>query len=116
MIKITTLMIALALFVSATAFANEKGCYMGGKEGFAEKRVERLTEKLSLSDAQAAQIKSIFDSKKEKMIALKNETNDQVAAVLTPEQKEKFEAMKKEFKEKRKGHKGNYKEAGEKRA
>ncbi len=109
-------MIALAIFISAPAFANEKGCCMGGKGGFAEKKVERLKEKLSLSDSQAAQIKSIFDSKKEKMISLKNETHDQVAAVLTPEQKEKFEAMKKEFKEKRSEHKGHYKEAGEKRA
>lgn len=101
--KVASLVIALALFVSVPAFANEGG--WDGKGNYGEKKVERLKEKLSLNDAQAAQIKAILDSKKEQMIALKKQTHDQINAVLTPEQRQKYEAMKKEFKEKHKERK-----------
>ena len=110
MIKNMSLIIALALLLSAPVFANENGHPMKDKAHWGEKRMERLTEKLSLSDEQAAQIKAIFEASKEKMMALQKETHEQVAAVLTPEQNETYAAMKKEHQEKRKEHKGNLKE------
>ncbi len=105
--KITSILAALLLFIAVPVFANDGGaCAAKGKGDFAQKRIERMKEKLALSDAQADQIKGIFEAKKQKMEALKTEIDAEVNAVLTPEQKEKHEAMKKEFAEKHKN--GNW--------
>jgi Spy/CpxP family protein refolding chaperone len=96
-------MVALALFAGPAFADGDKGCCPMGKAhgDFAEKRTEKLKEKLGLSDEQAAQVKSIYESKKDKMEALKTETDGQVSAVLTPEQNAKYDALKAEWKEKR---------------
>jgi Spy/CpxP family protein refolding chaperone len=100
-------MIALALFAGPAFAEGDKGCCAMGKgQGdFAEKRTEKLKEKLGLSDEQATQIKSIYESKKDKMEALKTETDGQVSAVLTHDQKAKYDALKTEWKEKHEEYK-----------
>ena len=111
MSKITAIILALALLGATPVFANDS-CCKGGKnnfsgKNFAEKKINRLKEKLSLNDAQVTQVQSILDAKKEKMEAIHKETQDQISAILTPEQKEKFEAMKKKNEEKHNKHKGH---------
>jgi Spy/CpxP family protein refolding chaperone len=94
--KILTFAIVLSVFAAAPLFAE------GEHEGkdFGAKKVEKMKEKLSLSDEQASQVKSILDSGRDKMKALRDEIDGQIVAVLTPEQKANYEAMKKEFKDK----------------
>lgn len=90
--KIMYLVVLSAFALSVSAFANEGIC---GKDK-AEKRVEHLQQKLGLNAEQTAKVRSIFDAKAVEVKALMEKTHAEVSAVLTPEQKSKFEAMKKE--------------------
>jgi len=77
------------------AFAGE------GKGEMFEKKLEKMTEKLSLTADQQTQIRSILESKKKEMEDMRRRTDEQIHAVLTEEQKKKYEDMKKEWKEKK---------------
>ena len=73
--------------------------------------MERITKKLELSEEQAVQVKSIFDSKKDQhdairqqLEALHQETNSEIANILTPEQLEKFNQFKDKKKDRKKKH------------
>lgn|GEM_PF-3227854 len=66
-----------------------------------EKKLEKMTEKLSLTADQQTQIRSILESKKKEMEDMRRRTDEQIHAVLTEEQKKKYEDMKKEWKEKK---------------
>lgn len=86
---------------SLSSFADEKGGH----------RMERMTKKLELSEEQAAQVKSIFDSKKDQrdaihqqMEALHQQTNSEIANILTPEQLEKFNTFKDKKKDRKNKH------------
>lgn len=74
-----------------------------------DRMVERLGNKLDLTEEQKVEVKSIFDSKKpqmealwKQMDALKKEVNSEVKSVLTPEQAEKFAEMEEERMNRRK--------------
>ena len=111
--KLTTMVLALALFASAPAFANgDKTCDTkdGVKGNWETKKIDRMKEKLTLTDDQVAKIQAIHEAQKAKFEALRADTEAQVAAVLTPEQKAKHDEMKKEWKEKRKEHKEKHEE------
>src|SRR3989338_7907298 len=112
---------AVFLFMAAPGFAEgDKGYH---KKGFAkgetpEKRIEKMTKDLWLSQDQAAQLKALMTTKMEKKRALHEETKTKMQAIqdeynaslkslLTPEQLKKYEARKEEkkemFKNKRRG-------------
>ncbi|PYQ08373.1 MAG: hypothetical protein DMF82_01625 [Acidobacteria bacterium] len=71
-------------------------------------RVERMKERLSLSDDQARQLQQIFQDAhqqwqsdqtkpdKATMQARREKMNEQIKSILTPDQQEKWEQMKKE--------------------
>ena len=83
----------------------------GPKHG---KRFEELSSKLNLSADQQAQLKPVMDSTRQQMDAIRNDaslskeqkrekaqetrksTDSQIEAILTPEQKQQFQAMKAE--------------------
>ncbi len=71
-----------------------------GKES-SEKKVAHLKKELLLTDGQTSQVKAICDETMEKMKALHKEKEDRINALLTPEQREKYAAEMKEWKEKR---------------
>ena len=62
-----------------------------------EKRVQRLTEKLNLTEEQAAQVQEFFSEKRETMHAHREEqraiTLNQLSTVLSEEQLAEFEEM-----------------------
>jgi protein CpxP len=77
-----------------------------------ERRTKMMTERLGLSDAQAAQVKAIFEDERTKaqalmadqsgdrqtmrpkMEAIRKDSEVRIAAVLTPDQKAKWEEMR----------------------
>ena len=94
------------------------------REEMAEKHLARMKEKLSLSDEQVATIKNSQQqthdkieailkddnidrvSKKQQLIALRQEMKNNMDKVLTPEQKVKMEEFKKENQQKMKSFRG----------
>lgn len=82
--------------------------------------MEQMTKKLELSEEQAAQVKSIFDSKKDQrdaihqqLKALHQQTNSEIANILSPEQLEKFNTFKDKRKDKKKDRKNKHHSKGE---
>lgn len=68
--------------------------------GYADKQQDRLIKQLDLNAQQSEQMQSIFDSKAEQrkelyqqMVTLREQTNSEIKAILTPEQLEKFQQM-----------------------
>jgi len=77
-----------------------------------ERRTKMLTERLGLSDAQAAQVKAVFEdertkgqalmadqtgdreSMRPKMEAIRKDSETRIAAILTPDQKAKWEELR----------------------
>lgn len=59
-----------------------------------ERRLSRMKEKLGLSDEQVAQMKTAMTQQHAQMQALREQGKANMAAILTPEQATKFEAMK----------------------
>lgn len=81
---------------------------LGGASAFAqdgsrlESRMQRMQQELGLTDEQTTQIKSLRETQRAAMQASRESNRQQVEALLTPEQKEKFSAMQ----QKRGGKKG----------
>jgi Spy/CpxP family protein refolding chaperone len=95
---------AAALLTSPVlAFAHESG-----KKG-PDRKIERLKEKLGLTDDQTAKVRAIFDDTHTKMQALMEQTRTQIKAVLTPEQQAKYDQMKKDWEQKREERKEEHK-------
>jgi Spy/CpxP family protein refolding chaperone len=83
----------------------------GGHRGMGEHRVERMKHELNLTDDQTTQVKAIFEDSRSKMEALRGNASlpqedrhtqmmaihqteeDKIHAVLTPDQKTKYDAM-----------------------
>lgn len=63
-----------------------------------EKRVSRMKEKLSLTDEQAAQLKTIMTEQHTKREALRTETETRITGVLTPEQATKLKSLRDDHK------------------
>ena len=93
---------ALALPLTVSAFPGE-GAGPGGKHA---NRMEKLTKKLDLTDDQKAKLEVIFKEQQAKRKALTEETHERMSEVLTAEQMEKMQEMKKRRQEKRKEKKG----------
>ncbi|MEB4593309.1 hypothetical protein VSS37_20190 [Candidatus Thiothrix sp. Deng01] len=77
---------ALAAMLGATVAMADHG--FGG--GFGGKGMDRLKTALGLSDVQASQVDVIMQEQKAKMDALREETNQRIQALLTPDQATKF--------------------------
>lgn len=92
--------VVLALAASrATTLADENPA----KGDRIQHRVERMKERLNLTDDQARQIEQIFreahqqgQADREAMRERHKKIHDQIQSVLTPEQREKMEQMRKE--------------------
>jgi Spy/CpxP family protein refolding chaperone len=79
-----------------------------GKGDHIQQRVERMKERLNLTDDQARQLQQIFQeahqqwqadqgqADKETMRARHEKMHEQIKSILTPEQQQKFEQMRKE--------------------
>ena len=91
-----------------------------GRRSSPEERVAQMKEKLSLTDEQAAKVKSVFEASHGKMRELRDDQAlsaedrrskmgeirkaqmEEVRGILTPEQQEKMKEMRKEAREKNK--------------
>ena len=107
MLRRSLIIAVLALTaVSGVAFAHEGH---DGKGWDSKAYVEKLTKDLNLTPDQAAKIQAIFDAKHEAMKSKMEETHAAIDAVLTPEQKTKYDAMKEERKKNWESKKGEHK-------
>ena len=103
--------------VGASAPAVADASAKGGANQFKAQR-ERLEKELALNDEQKAKLDTIFTALREKMAGarnaqeadrkklierVRNEMRDQVAAILTPEQKQKYEEINAESASRRAG-------------
>ena len=132
LLAVCTLAIGFATpAIHAESDSTPPGKKEGGPKG---EPAARMKERLGLSDAQAEQIKAIHaderkqlealkakegepKSKRQEMKAIREATKAKVDAVLTAEQREKAENMRKEAKarmDERKGEKGEKGEKGQK--
>lgn len=100
--KKTLIALTLAAIIPAAAYAagDTRGHHSRGPH------VERLAERLELSEEQQAKVRALFEEQREQHMALREQMREQMhgkmAEVLTPEQLAKMEAMRAEHKEKRK--------------
>ncbi|MCQ8130319.1 periplasmic heavy metal sensor [Methylomonas rivi] len=95
--KILIIALALALPLTVAAFP---GGHDGDFKGHKGDRVEHLAKKLALTAEQKEQLKQVFEEQHAKREALRQETDQRMRTVLTPEQMTKFEEMKKQRHEK----------------
>jgi len=95
-IKFISMVIALALPLSAVAYPGGKGDH----EQYRAKKIERLNSELGLSEDQKVKIDALFKEQGEKHRALHQETQSQLQTILTPEQNTKLEEMKQRRQEK----------------
>lgn len=94
---VIALIISAAIAIPVLAMPPGDGSHM----------LKGLTRHLDLTEEQQAQVKSIFEAKKprmealrEQMKALKEETDGEIKAILTPEQVKEFEALQEKRKQK----------------
>lgn len=98
--KLVALTTALALGgIGLTAIASpyERGPYGHNPEN----RIERMAEHLNLTNEQQEKIKVMFDAHKKDRQARREKMHEEIGAVLTDEQKSKFDAMKQYREERR---------------
>lgn len=112
---------ALALLIAPGAAV--AGHHGGDYEDHAEKHLQKLTKKLELTDAQVPQVAAILEQARaerwaigdrytlnqkkeahEEMQALRERTHEQIKALLTAEQAERFDAMHARHHERKKRH------------
>jgi periplasmic protein CpxP/Spy len=95
-----------------------------GGPGREEHQIEFLTKKLNLTPDQVTQVKAIDDNSRQQMMALRSDTTvaqadkrakmmaihqasqDKIRAVLTDDQKTKYDALQAEMKARRESHEG----------
>lgn len=107
----------VALAVASPALAQDASARPGHDP---EKQIERLTEALDLTDAQIAEIRSIFAEQAEKRQELKasgdreamrahmRQTHERMVSVLTEEQREKLGSLREHRGEKHRKHDGDH--------
>ena len=66
-----------------------------------DKRVERMTEHLTLTPDQVTQVRAILEAEKEAIKQKRAESEQKIVAILTPEQQEKHNKMLEKMKEKK---------------
>ncbi len=86
-----TLTTVFAALLALSSFSFAEGDCQGKR---ADKHMDRLTEKLELSDEQASAVSTIFENQRSAMQTLKDETQQQLSDILTEEQLEKFNNMR----------------------
>ncbi|WML91425.1 hypothetical protein [Thiothrix lacustris] len=94
---------SLVALLGASAVMADQG--FGGGKG-----IDRMKTFLGLSDTQAVQVDSIMQDQQVRMKALREETNQRIQALLTPEQAAKFQQMEQQRGERqgnRMGRQGN---------
>ena len=112
----------LACFIAAPALAERgHGGHHGKKERpTVDQKLEKLTEKLALTEEQQTAIRPLLEGPRaqmeplreemralrEKMHALRDQNREKVDALLTEEQRAKHESMREERRAKKKGHHG----------
>lgn len=85
-------LIIAATIISALGLAGTSA--LAADDNRLENRMARMQQELSLTDEQVAQIKSLRETQRTAMQASRDSNRQQIEALLTPEQKEKFSAMK----------------------
>lgn len=103
------------LIITSLVAALGASVAMAGPGGFMGKGADRMKEFLGLNDTQVSQVEVIMQEQKAKMDALREETDQRVMAVLTPEQATKFQEMKQKRQERmenRREHTGDKKSGG----
>jgi len=100
--KFIIIAIALSLPLTVAAFPGE-GMGFGGK---GVNRIERLAEKLELTDDQKSKLEVILKEQRAKQQVIRDETHDRMGKILTGEQMEQMQNMKKRRQEKRENKKG----------
>ena len=121
--KLTQLAVIIAAVTTQCAFAQEaatpavtgtnQATCAKGHHGEKGKRLEHMVKDLGLTDQQKAQVEGIFKSqhpamkairenpslskeqKREQIKPIMESTKQQISAILTPEQREKWEGMRK---------------------
>ena len=83
---------------SAPLLAEHDHSKMGGGKD----RMEMMDKKLDLTDDQKAKIKALRESFRDEMKAMHEKHQAAVSAILSPDQKAKFDKMKDKMKDKRK--------------
>lgn len=96
--KIVTLIMAVTLPLTVAAFPG--GGDSGRFHGHRGDRLERLAEKLDLTDEQKSKVEVIFKEQREKFKAIREETRARMQEVLTPEQMTQLDELKKRRHEK----------------
>lgn len=107
------MIIALALALPLTAYAGDK--HGGNHDEMAGRQMDMMARDLDLTDSQRDQISTIFDDHRNKMKALREETEAKVNDVLTPEQRAKAEKMRDKRREKWEERKEKWQEKGKHR-
>ncbi|OGX35457.1 MAG: hypothetical protein A3C36_01720 [Omnitrophica WOR_2 bacterium RIFCSPHIGHO2_02_FULL_52_10] len=120
--KVFVMVLSLTVMMTVNTYAHYG---MGEGDGdYVAKKVAKLTEQLSLSAEQAAQVEALIKEKMEKKNAIKEEKHAAIEAVkeeysvkikalLTDEQKAKYEEMQTEReKEEMKGSDHEHKDSG----
>jgi len=89
---LVSLIVGIALGFTLVSWNSCKTCpyKCGGNKG---KMVDRFSKKLDLTDNQRVKVQAIFDTKLEKMKALREKSRAKIKALLTPEQITKFDEM-----------------------
>jgi len=125
--------ISALMLIGLSAFAQEQqapppgqggGQGRGGMMMSPEQRANRLAEQLSLSDDQKAKVQKIYEdaqkdmqgmqgASREDRMAKMQATNEKVKAVLTDDQKKKFDEMQQRMRDRQRGGPGG--EGGEKK-
>ena len=59
-----------------------------------ERRLERLADRLDLSAEQETELRAVLDARRDNPDITRSEMRERVAAVLTPEQRARFESMR----------------------
>jgi Spy/CpxP family protein refolding chaperone len=63
----------------------------------------RMFEQLGLTEAQKTKLKTLTDKQREESAALRKKHNEQIDAILTPEQRKKLEEARKQMMERFRG-------------
>jgi len=94
------LLIAACIMLPLAAFAGDKK-HRHSDAPFSGARMDKVVEALELTDNQKTQVEQIFKMHREKMKSLRENTENQVNAVLTEEQRTKLDKMKEKRHQKR---------------
>ena len=110
--------LALGAVIPLSAYAAGPMAASGSSEQRSEARMERMAEKLDLSDAQRAKMKSLFEQHKEQRKAMRKQMRAQMGEILDDKQMEKMKDMRESRGEGRKQKRGKHRmgDCGEKKS